>query len=600
MKKIILIILWCVNCTAFAQLDTAKYRHVEGTSTFNLKNDSTKYIVFDGRKLVDIRKATPEQLGRIAFRKRLNVLSANRFWGLYAGSFPKEFPRHSLALRFEQHTSAEIYEGNPWRWGTISRNTVIIDGQSSVEVIDGYITPENAKDYRYRIIQNDNKELKGWSVPNEFKQTEDGKASYSFLGKIDYQENQFVLIEIYNIHNYKDRDAIIIDWRKPRALNFWTTLDYRRKYWGSIILSVSLGKDKKSAYVNFVETDTLKDIKFRLGDSLLRMGFSSMNQPTPYHYQIGLKRTIKGKTENLELGEFNGTYYLYKEYWNKPGQYEITFTPRLVKPGGRPIKYLVEKAAKFKFTVLPELNPKSSFSTKEMIIFAIVLCAFFGAVIGALVTRLKKKNQKKLIEEQQQKDLAKTQLASVRAQLNPHFMFNALAGIQNLMNKQQIEEANHYLAKFARLTRNVLHDKEMVSLTEEQSLLEDYLQMEQLRFGFAYEIAIAHQLDSDNIEIPVMLLQPFVENAVKHGVAGMKDAGMIRVSFEQQEKDLILKVEDNGKGFNLENNKAGLGLQLSKNRISLLNAIHQDSPFHLKIDSKHSGTIIIITLTQWL
>lgn len=600
MKKVLLIILLLINASAFAQLDTNKYAHIEGTSSYILKSDSAKYIQFDGRKLIDIRKATPEQLQRIAFRKRLAVLATNRFWGLYVGFFPGDFPRHSLALRFQQNTGATVYQGNNWQWGTLFRNTVIVDGNSSVEVIDGFITPANAKDYRYRIIQNDNKELKGWTVPNDFRETEDGKTSYCHLGTIENEENQFVLVEIYNIHNYKDRDAIIIDWRKPRALNFWTTVDYRTKIWGSAILSASLGKDKKSGYYNFVETDTLTDIKFRLGDSLVRMGFRSMNLPTPYNYQISLKRTINDKTENIELGEYNGSYYLYKEYWNKPGQYEITFTPKLVKPGGRPIRYLTEKATQFKFTVLPELHPKSFFSTQEFIIIGIVWCAFFGAVIGALVTWLKKKNKKNLAKEQQQKELAKTQLAVVRSQLNPHFMFNALAGIQNLMNKQKTNEANHYLAKFARLTRNVLDDKELVSLAEEQALLTDYLQMEQLRFGFSYDFKVDDKLDIVNIEIPAMLLQPFVENAIKHGIDQREKAGYITVSFEQDENDLLLKVADNGQGFDVAKNYDGLGLKLSKNRISLLNAIYQQTPLNLAIAASEKGTTITITLTQWL
>lgn len=84
--------------------------------------------------------------------------------------------------------------------------------------------------------------------------------------------------------------------------------------------------------------------------------------------------------------------------------------------------------------------------------------------------------------------MAKLKLNSIRSQLNPHFLFNALAGIQNLMNKNEIDNANKYLSKFARLTRNVLDDKELASLSQEKTLLNDYLQMEQFRFGFKYEL----------------------------------------------------------------------------------------------------------------
>src|SRR5690606_26635686 len=119
----------------------------------------------------------------------------------------------------------------------------------------------------------------------------------------------------------------------------------------------------------------------------------------------------------------------------------------------------------------------------------------------------------------------------------------------NLMNKNEIDNANKYLSKFARLTRNVLDDKELISLSQEKTLLDDYLQMEQLRFGFTYEINHAGNLDLDNIEIPSMLLQPFVENAVKHGVAQNASDGKVIVTFIKQANDLVLTVTDNGSGF---------------------------------------------------
>lgn len=196
--------------------------------------------------------------------------------------------------------------------------------------------------------------------------------------------------------------------------------------------------------------------------------------------------------------------------------------------------------------------------------------------------------------------MAQAQLDSVRAQLNPHFLFNALAGIQNLMNKNQTDRANNYLTKFARLTRNVLDSKELISLSEERTLLDDYLQMEQLRFGFQYQIKGSEMLNEQNIEIPAMLLQPFVENAVKHGIAESGSKGKIEISFVKQSSDLILKIKDNGKGFDAINSYAGLGLKLSKNRMALLNTVYKSKPFVLDIQSDEKGTAITITLSQWL
>ncbi|HJY13489.1 MAG TPA: histidine kinase, partial [Flavobacterium sp.] len=126
------------------------------------------------------------------------------------------------------------------------------------------------------------------------------------------------------------------------------------------------------------------------------------------------------------------------------------------------------------------------------------------------------------------------------------------------MNKNEIDNANKYLSKFARLTRNVLDDKELISLTQERTLLDDYLQMEQLRFGFKYEINCSENLDLDNIEIPSMLLQPFVENAVKHGISQKATDGRIDITFIKQSNDLVLTVTDNGNGFDTQKKNTGL------------------------------------------
>ncbi|WP_317246740.1 sensor histidine kinase [Pontibacter sp. E15-1] len=188
----------------------------------------------------------------------------------------------------------------------------------------------------------------------------------------------------------------------------------------------------------------------------------------------------------------------------------------------------------------------------------------------------------------------------MRSQLNPHFLFNALSGIQNLMNKNEIDNANKYLSKFARLTRNVLDGKELISLSQEKTLLDDYLQMEQLRFGFKYEINHSVGLDLENIEIPSMLLQPLVENAVKHGISKKATDGKINITFTKQANDLTLTVTDNGNGFDAEKKNDGLGLLLSESRIALLNSIYKENRFSLAIQSATNGTKASLTLSDWL
>ncbi|MEE1945358.1 histidine kinase [Pedobacter sp. KR3-3] len=584
MKNISLLILLLSSMLAFGQQKT-----VDSAA-------ESKYFEFAGNQLVDVRKATPAQLQLIARKKRLVAISKDHFLFSVGENLGPAF--QTMALRFQQNTSATVYEGLDWSWsGRNSLRRYLLDKEASIEFADVSITPANAKDYRYHVVTNDDTEIVGWTIPNNFKTTSDGQYTYAYFGSYAAQPNGYIRIELYNVRNYKKRDGIMVDWRAVKPLGISVGLEYSDKDFPIGLLYKSIDERTPSGKAKEPKNGLHQ---FYLADSLVRLHVLPENYTYNFDFKIELIRNIDGKTERLDLGTNNKFFFIYKEYWKQPGQYELILTPKLPRPGGTPVVYLKDKAVSYRFEVLPDQNPKRLFSSKQIALFGLLLCAVLGGIFGAVVTKLKKKNQQRVQDEQQQKELAKTQLASVRAQLNPHFMFNALAGIQNLMNKQQLEEANHYLNKFARLTRNVLDNKEQVSLAEEQALLTDYLEMEQQRFGFSFELKVSPGLDIHNIEIPAMLLQPFVENAVKHGIATKEKAGHIAVAFEQREKDLVLTVSDNGLGFDTTKNYEGLGLQLSKNRISLLNAIYQDSPLYLTMEANDKGTMITITLTQWL
>lgn len=287
--------------------------------------------------------------------------------------------------------------------------------------------------------------------------------------------------------------------------------------------------------------------------------------------------------------------------FNNSGDYEIIIQPSIKWDNCRNCDISQKEIEKYttSYTLSVTLNDEN-YSKKDLITYGLIISAIFGALGGAAFTYIKKKQAKKILAQYKEKEIVELQLNSIRSQLNPHFLFNSLAGIQNLVNKNEIDNANKYLSKFARLTRNILNNKDLISLAQEKALLDDYLQMEQLRFGFKYEIKVAQNLDLENIEIPSMLLQPFVENAVKHGIAAKTADGNIAISFNKKDKNLQLTIADNGKGFNADKNHEGLGLSLSKNRISLLNNMYKETPFVLDINSDATGTKIRLTLTDWL
>jgi hypothetical protein len=290
-----------------------------------------------------------------------------------------------------------------------------------------------------------------------------------------------------------------------------------------------------------------------------------------------------------------------KSIFKKSGDYEIIIQPSIEWTNSNDRDFTPKEIEKYitRHTLSITLE-EESYTKKEFLIYSLIVAFFIGLAFLITLYFMRKRNKKKLAENEQQKNIAKLQLNSIRSQLNPHFMFNALSGIQNLMNKNEIDNANKYLSKFARLTRNVLDDKELISLSQEKNLLDDYLQMEQLRFGFKYEINCSENLDLANIEIPSMLLQPFVENAVKHGISQKAIAGKIIITFSRQANDLDLTVTDNGNGFDTEKKNKGLGIPLSENRIELLNSIYKENRFTLAIQSTTNGTKISLTLTDWL
>jgi LytS/YehU family sensor histidine kinase len=154
--------------------------------------------------------------------------------------------------------------------------------------------------------------------------------------------------------------------------------------------------------------------------------------------------------------------------------------------------------------------------------------------------------------EKEKTALVHSQLTALKAQMNPHFMYNALNSIQALILKQDIKNSNLYLSQFSSLMRLVLEvsEKEEVSLAEETKILNLYLSLEKLRFGtdFHYQIQLADDLDSEQIGLPPLILQPFVENAIKHGLLHKKGEKHLSIDFQIQNEFLQCVIEDNGIG----------------------------------------------------
>jgi sensor histidine kinase YesM len=235
----------------------------------------------------------------------------------------------------------------------------------------------------------------------------------------------------------------------------------------------------------------------------------------------------------------------------------------------------------------------------------------------------KRQEERKLIEEKERKLLefnkllAESKLTALRTQMNPHFVFNCLNSIQECIVFEKYKEAQHYLQKFSRLMRLVLQnsDKNLVPLSQEIEMLNLYLELEKLRFTekFTYEIIYDEdEIDTESIEIPPMLLQPFVENALWHGLLPKKDNRVLTLSFELLHDDiLVCSIDDNGigrqKSYLLKKNQTSTkkhvskGIRITQDRLNLI-SLQYNQHARIEIIDKEdaegnpTGTKVVIEL----
>ena len=206
--------------------------------------------------------------------------------------------------------------------------------------------------------------------------------------------------------------------------------------------------------------------------------------------------------------------------------------------------------------------------------FYVALFTLLSALVYGVVRRIIFLRERRLKQQASfEKKIKETELKVLRSQMNPHFIFNSLNSIREYVLKNKPLDASMFLADFADLMRKILNysTKETISLEKEEEILRGYLGMEKLRFDFDFDILIDEDLDAWETEVPTMILQPFAENAVLHGVAHKKDGvGFIQIRFDKAGDFILCSVEDNGIGL------AKAAEKKPKNHVSKSQQITQD------------------------
>ena len=338
--------------------------------------------------------------------------------------------------------------------------------------------------------------------------------------------------------------------------------------------------------------NNLANCYFELGQ------YGQANQFGIKGYEMAIE--TKKESEILYLSEV--LYKINKATGNK-GQalkyYEEFIALRDTIDSKKNYKALINQEVEFEFkekekinelnrekeAALSELKHENDLALSDERSFRLTLISI-SVSVGLLVViillflikrQLKLSKAQQIVIEKQQLEL---EMVALRSQMNPHFLFNSLNSIKHYIIKNETELAAKYLTKFSRLVRLILENsnKDLISLTEELEALSIYLELEQLRFKDKFEFEINMDVNADFIQVPPLVIQPFVENAIWHGIMHLDGIGKVKIDLSEDDQAVKIKIWDNGVGRKRSGelkkdatHKKSMGMDITHKRLSALN-----------------------------
>jgi ligand-binding sensor domain-containing protein/putative methionine-R-sulfoxide reductase with GAF domain len=270
-------------------------------------------------------------------------------------------------------------------------------------------------------------------------------------------------------------------------------------------------------------------------------------------------------------------------------------------------RYIVDDVRRFSEIAVPvvsdgrvlgvidsENSRKNYFTQRHLSILTTIASLCANKIVRARAEEEKQKAEKNLSETERQ--TAEMEMQALRAQMNPHFMFNSLNSINNFILKNDSDNASQYLTRFSRLMRLILDNsrEDWVLLENEIKALELYIEMEAIRFDnvFEHSIKTAFDINTSAVMVPPMIVQPYVENAIWHGLLHRKEPGSkLLVDIWKKEDKLFIKVEDNGVGrqeaqllkVKFSSHKKSHGMRITAKRLEIVNKIYKvDAKVHME------------------
>lgn len=331
-------------------------------------------------------------------------------------------------------------------------------------------------------------------------------------------------------------------------------------------------------YKNYPKTDSLDQVhktKHIKRLKLLPIGFSKMNNSG---IVLSIKENLDFKFQKPKLVIDSSLFYrLFSPIksenidWTKTGHLLTLTNLKANRHYFLEVKYQNQAESKnIEITSTKKLYQEHWF---------IITC--FISMLVFVYFILKWYYRKKIAYLTIQRNRVEDKLKMLQSQLNPHFVFNALSSIEGLVTAGENELANQYLANFSLILRETLRnmDKILLSLEEELNLIDKYCKVEQLRFGFLYKIVIDDNINKTAIELPPLLLQPIVENAIKHGLAGLRKNGYLEIALNKKENNLEILIKNNRtNAYTNVPTAGGFGLKYLNQRILHFNQLNPDTP----------------------
>ena len=213
---------------------------------------------------------------------------------------------------------------------------------------------------------------------------------------------------------------------------------------------------------------------------------------------------------------------------------------------------------------------------------ALLQSIIFSVLLGLIIKRIEQKSKNAEVKlAVKLKEMEELKMTALQSQMNPHFLFNSLNSINNFVLKNDIEKASDYITKFSKLIRVILNSSSSPtsSLTEELNTLALYVKLEQMRVsgGFDYTVTVDKNLKLDHIKVPTLFLQPFIENAIWHGIMKKDGDKEIELSIKEDQGNVLCVIRDNGIGINkareldqISQKKRFFGTETTENRIRVL------------------------------